>query len=61
MSQEINELIDHAVQVAKSTYAGTYIFGGQETAAPPYSAEVDEDGHYSEVNAIFESIQAPRE
>lgn len=45
LAREINELIDHAVQVANSTYAGIYIFGGQETSKPPYSAVVDpQDG-----------------
>ena len=56
LSQEINELIDHAVQEANSTYAGSYIFGGQETAQPPYSAVEDEDGMISEVKSIFDSI-----
>ncbi|NLA58993.1 MAG: flagellar hook-associated protein FlgL [Firmicutes bacterium] len=49
LAQEINELIDHAVQVANSTYAGTYIFGGQETSEPPYSTEVDGDGYFTVV------------
>jgi len=55
LAREINELIDHAVQVANSTYAGIYIFGGQETSKPPYSAVVDpQDGRNIEkVESIF--------
>jgi len=55
LAREINELIDHAVQVANSTYAGIYIFGGQETSKPPYSAVVDpQDGtNIEKVESIF--------
>ncbi|HHV94532.1 MAG TPA: flagellar hook-associated protein FlgL [Firmicutes bacterium] len=55
LAREINELIDHAVQVANSTYAGIYIFGGQETSKPPYSAVVaPEDGtNIEKVESIF--------
>lgn len=46
LAKEVNELVDHAVQVANSTYGGSYIFGGQETTKPPYAIEtLDGDGH----------------
>ncbi|NLA59054.1 MAG: flagellar hook-associated protein FlgL [Firmicutes bacterium] len=57
LAKEVNELIDHAVKDANSTYAGTYIFGGQETSAPPYSAEVDGDGNITAVNAEYTSTE----
>ncbi|NLY29826.1 MAG: flagellar hook-associated protein FlgL [Firmicutes bacterium] len=57
LAREVNELIDHAVQVANSTYAGTYIFGGQETSKPPYSADVDGNGNITAVNAEYTSTE----
>lgn len=41
LADEVNELVDHAVQVANSTYTDSYIFGGQETTKPPYTSSVD--------------------
>ncbi|NMB45747.1 MAG: flagellar hook-associated protein FlgL [Firmicutes bacterium] len=52
LAKEVNELVDHAVQVANSTYAGSHIFGGQETTKPPYAMGddgLDEDGHIAKV------------
>ena len=45
LAKEVNELVDHAVQVANSTYGGSYIFGGQETTKPPYAIASLEDGN----------------
>lgn len=45
LAKEVNELVDHAVQVANSTYGGSHIFGGQETTKPPYAIASLEDGN----------------
>ena len=46
LAKEVNELVDHAVQVANSTYGGSYVFGGQETTKPPYAiASSDTEGN----------------
>ena len=51
LAEEINQLVDHAVQVANSTYTDSYIFGGQETTKPPYESilvdgKIDAVGDY---------------
>ena len=44
LAKEVDELLDHAVQVANSHYAGSYIFGGQETTTRPYAIDKSDDG-----------------
>jgi len=46
LAEEVNELVDHALQVANSAYAGSHIFGGQETTKLPYAVSgATEDGN----------------
>ncbi|NLK07678.1 MAG: flagellar hook-associated protein FlgL [Firmicutes bacterium] len=47
LAKEVDELLDHAVQIANSTYTDVYIFGGQEVTKPPFTiiTETDEEGN----------------
>lgn len=38
---EIDQLVDELVQVANSNYGGRYIFGGTQTAKPPFTRDQD--------------------
>ncbi len=49
LAKEVNELVDHALQVANTAYAGSYIFGGQETTKPPYAVATYLDGNIEEM------------
>lgn len=43
-AEEINELIEHALQSANAKFNGEYIFGGIASGSEPFSVNVDADG-----------------
>lgn len=47
---EVNELINHAFQVANTRYSGDYIFGGTATDTAPFAATRDADGKITGVS-----------
>lgn len=49
LADELDELIDHLVQVANSSHAGRYIFAGTKTTHPPFTA-VKVDGKITAVD-----------
>lgn len=50
LADELDELIDHLVQIANSSHAGRYIFAGTKTTEPPFKAVKDADGKITAVN-----------
>lgn len=43
-AEEVDELIQHAMQSANAKFNGEYIFGGIDTGTPPFVANTDADG-----------------
>lgn len=43
-AEEVDELIQHAMQSANAKFNGEYIFGGMDTGTPPFVANTDADG-----------------
>lgn len=43
-AEEVDELIQHAMQSANAKFNGEYIFGGVDTGTPPFVANTDADG-----------------
>ena len=41
MAEELEQLLNHLVQITNTTHGGRYIFGGSQTDAPAFSAETD--------------------
>lgn len=37
IAQEVDQLLNHLVQTGNTNYAGTYLFGGQQTQAAPFT------------------------
>jgi len=49
---EVNELLEHALQVANTRYSGDYIFGGTATDTAPFVATRDADGRITGVTYV---------
>ncbi|MCH6255858.1 hypothetical protein MLD52_04820 [Puniceicoccaceae bacterium K14] len=47
-AEEVNELIEHALQSVNSRFNGEYIFGGIASGNPPFEVNTDADGHIVE-------------
>ncbi len=43
-AEEVNELIEHALQGANAKFNGEYIFGGTASGSAPFAANVDANG-----------------
>lgn len=43
-AEEVDELIQHAMQSANARFSGEYIFGGSASGTEPFSANVDANG-----------------
>jgi len=43
-AEEIDELLEHALQSANAKFNGEYIFGGSASGAPPFDANLDGSG-----------------
>jgi flagellar hook-associated protein 3 FlgL len=49
---EVNGLLDQALQIANTKYAGEHIFGGTRTDTPPFTAVRDANGHITSVSYV---------
>lgn len=49
-AEEIDELIEHAMQSANARFNGEYIFGGQASGSEPFSATMTGDGKIGAVS-----------
>jgi len=47
---EVNELIKQAVTILNTKNNNTYLFGGTQTANPPYQMETDENGNVTSIS-----------
>jgi len=52
LAEEIDELIDHLVQVANSRVGNRYIFAGTRTTVAPMVKDYDDDGHVRSVTYV---------
>lgn len=41
IAEELDQLLQHLVQVSNSENAGSYIFGGSDTKSPPFQAKIN--------------------
>ena len=48
-SQQLNQLINQALQSANTQYNGSYLFGGTQTASAPFTATYDANGNITGV------------
>lgn len=48
-SQQLNQLINQALQSANTQYNGSYLFGGTQTASAPFTATYDANGNVTGV------------
>jgi flagellar hook-associated protein 3 FlgL len=48
-SNEINQMLEQAVQFANSRHQSSYIFGGTKNLEPPFTANKDADGNITSV------------
>jgi len=48
-SQQLNQLVQQALQTANSQFNGNYLFGGTQTNTPPFTATYDASGNITGV------------
>jgi flagellar hook-associated protein 3 FlgL len=44
IADQIDQFLEHTLNLSEARYRGRYIFGGTQTSAPPYQAVRDENG-----------------
>ncbi len=49
-AEEVDELIEHAMQSANAKFNGEYIFGGIDTGTEPFEATTDADGKITAIS-----------
>jgi flagellar hook-associated protein 3 FlgL len=47
--KEVNQLVEHALQLGNSSFGGQYLFGGTEVSAEPFTATRDANGNITGV------------
>ncbi|MBB64335.1 MAG: flagellar hook-associated protein 3 [Waddliaceae bacterium] len=51
MAEELEQLLQHMVQIANTTHGDRYIFGGSSTDTPPFRSEID--ANTGKVTGVF--------
>ncbi len=57
-AKEINQLIEHALQLANSSFNGNYIFGGNEVKSEPFAFTRDASGNLNAITYAGEADAA---
>lgn len=55
---ELNQLIEHAIQLANTRFGNAYIYGGTAVDTPPFVADLDTDGNTIGVSYVGNSERA---
>ncbi len=49
IADQVDQFLEHTINLSEARYRGHYIFGGTQTAQPPYQARRDENGRAVEL------------